>query len=79
MQGKLAFLHHRTTFERTPASALATFEKFGPTEPIMFGNSTTTFTANPRFFTMRFQVNFTAFLIRKIVDKVDDVHGFGYF
>lgn len=79
MQGKLAFLHHRTTFERTPASALATFEKFRPTEPIMLGHSTTAFAANPHFLTMRFQVNFTAFLIRKLVDKVDDVHDFGYF
>jgi hypothetical protein len=79
VQGKLAFLHHRTAFERTPTSAYAAFEKFGTAEPIMFGDVSTAFTSDPGFFTMGFQVNFAAFLIRKIVDKGDDIHGVGYF
>ncbi len=45
----------------------------------MFSDNPVAFAANSGLFPVFFQVNFSAFLVRKMVDKVNDIHGFGYF
>jgi hypothetical protein len=45
---------------------------------MLFNNIFTPFTANPSFFTMRFQINLATFLIGKIVDKVKEINVFIY-
>jgi hypothetical protein len=45
----------------------------------MFSDNLAAFTANTRLFPVFFQVNFTAFLVRKMADKVNYIHAFGYF
>lgn len=54
-------------------------KNFGSTEPVMSGEIHTAIKVDIYFFFMHYKKNFTAFLIRKIVNIVDNIHDFGYF
>jgi len=65
---EVAFTSARTTFEELPSGTL-----------IMFGDRLTAYAPHPGLLMEGLKIYFTALFIRKMLHKIDQIHGFGYF
>jgi hypothetical protein len=79
VQGKITGFHHSSGFKGGPSSALAAFEEFSATEPVVFGKRATCFTVDTCFFSVDFKKFLTTFLIWEMGYKINDVHGLRIF
>ena len=54
-------------------------KKLASAIPVLFRKTFTGFAVNTAVFTVGFQEDLTAFLVWKMGDKFNDIHGFAYF